>query len=137
MRTVFADANYWIAMANPQDQWAAAAREAKDRLIDVFLVTTDEVLVEFLNGLSGYGKHLRGCAGKMVRVILNDPNTEVIQQSRDSSLTGLAFYEQRGDKEYSLVDCISMNTMKAKSIQEVLTSDNHFAQEQFKVLMRS
>ncbi len=135
MRTVFADANYWIAMANPQDQWAATAKEVKDRLIDVFLVTTDEVLAEFLNGLSGYGKHLRGCAAKMVRAILKDPNTEVIQQSRDSFLRGLALYQRRGDKEYSLVDCISMNTMKAKSIQEVLTSDNHFDQEQFTVLM--
>jgi len=137
MKTVFADTSFWIGTAKPEDQWADAAKKAKRELGDVRLLTTDEVLVEFLSFLGRCGPRLREIATEMVRAILNDPNTEVIQQSRDSFLTGLAFYEQRGDKEYSLVDCISMNTMKAKSIQEVLTSDNHFAQEQFTVLMRS
>lgn len=137
MKTVFADTSFWIGTAKPEDQWADAAKKAKRELGDVRLLTTDEVLVEFLSFLGRRGPRLREVAAKMVRAILNDPNTEVIQQSRDSFLTGLAFYEQRGDKEYSLVDCISMDTMKAKGVKEVLTSDNHFAQEQFKVLMRS
>ena len=41
------------------------------------------------------------------------------------------------DKGYSLVDCISMNTMDAYGITQILTSDHHFNQEgQYTALMR-
>jgi predicted nucleic acid-binding protein len=63
--------------------------------------------------------------------ILNDPDIEVVSQSRDSFLAGLALYERRPDKRYSLVDCISMNVMRQRDIQEILTSDRHFSQEGF------
>jgi len=43
----------------------------------------------------------------------------------------LALYERRPDKQYSLVDCISMNVMRQKDIQEILTNDQHFSQEGF------
>ena len=52
-------------------------------------------------------------------------------QSRASFLEGLRLYEQRYDKGYSLVDCISMTTMHERNISEVLTHDHHFTQEGF------
>ena len=137
MRTVFADTSYWIGTAKPRDQWAEAAREAKTRLGDVFLVTTDEVLVEFLSFLAKRGPKLREIAAKVVRAVLSNPNIKVVQQSRGSFLKGLELYEQRADKHYSLVDCISMNAMRAEDIHEVLTSDDHFTQEGFQVLIRA
>lgn len=115
MRTVFADSSFWIAMANPKDQWAEAARQAKEELGEVLIVTSDEVLAEFRNMLCGYGQKLRNVAARMVRQILSNPNTRVIQQSRGSFLKGLELYEQRADKRYSLVDCISMNTIPKTS----------------------
>jgi predicted nucleic acid-binding protein len=48
-----------------------------------------------------------------------------------SFLAGLALYERRPDKQYSLADCISMNIMRQNQIQEVLTHDRHFSQEGF------
>ncbi len=136
MKTVFADSLYWIAIVKPQDPWGEAAREAKKSLGDVRLLTTDEVLTEFLAALSGWGEKLREQAAKMVRAIISNPNVRVIPQSRDSFLRGLELYEQRGDKEYSLTDCISMNAMRSESIVEVLTNDNHFEQEGFTILMK-
>ena len=53
-------------------------------------------------------------------------------QSRESFLAGLRLYEQRNDKGYSLVDCISMTTMRRHAILEVLTNDRHFMQEGFR-----
>jgi predicted nucleic acid-binding protein len=52
-----------------------------------------------------------------------------------SFLSGLALYEARPDKEYSLTDCISMNAMRAAGITEVLTDDDHFTQEGFTKLL--
>ena len=72
----------------------------------------------------------------MVRAILTNPDVTVVPQSRDSFLEGLALYEQRGDKHYSLTDCISITTMRAESLTDVLTNDRHFEQEGFTVLMK-
>ena len=135
MKTVFVDSLFWIALVKPKDQWAKAAKTAKSNLGDVLIVTTDEVLTEFLTALSS-GKRMRKQAGKMVRTILANPNVKVVPQTRDSFLKGLTLYENRGDKEYSLTDCISMNVMKAESLVEVLTNDRHFEQEGFTVLIK-
>ena len=135
MKTVFADSHYWIAMVNPNDSWAKIAKAAKASLGEIFILTTDEVLTEFLAALSK-GEHMRKQAAKMVRAILENPNVKVIPQTRESFLKGLAFYENRSDKEYSMTDCISMNVMKAESLAEVLTNDRHFEQEGFTVLIK-
>ena len=98
------------------------------------LVTTDEVLVEVLAFFSEYGADLRKTSVRLVRAILADPNMTVIPQTRDSFLRGIQLYESRLDKEFSLTDCISMETMRAHNLQEVLTRDHHFTQAGFTVL---
>jgi predicted nucleic acid-binding protein len=45
-------------------------------------------------------------------------------------------YDARHDKGYSLVDCISMITMRRMGIDKILTHDRHFAQEGCEVLIR-
>lgn len=135
MKTVFADSHYWIAVVNPNDPWKEVARATKLALGEVFIVTTDGVLTEFLAALRK-GEHMRRQAAKMVHAILENPNVKVIPQTRDSFLKGLEFYENRSDKEYSLTDCISMNVMKTESLVEALTNDHHFEQEGFTVLIR-
>jgi len=136
MRSVFADTLYWIASALPGDGWGSVARQARESLGSTVIVTTDEVLAEFLTALSRNGEPLRRQAAKMVRAILRDPNVRTVPQSRDSFLRGLGLYEERPDKEYSLTDCISMCVMRSEGLTDVLTSDHHFGQEKFRVLMR-
>lgn len=135
MKMVYADTCYWVAIVNPRDQWRQAAKEAKERLGEARIVTTDEVLVEFLNLLRDKGSSLRAAACAMAEAILGNPNVTVVQQSRESLILGLELYKQRADKEYSLVDCVSMKVMKKRNLQEVLTGDHHFAQEGLTVLM--
>ncbi len=135
MKSVFADTHYWLALANPRDQWHEAAREARAILGTALLVTTDEVLGEFLTGMSRGGPELRQAAVAMVRKILANPNIRVLPQTRDSFLRALNRYEARRDKAYSLSDCASMNAMDAEGIREILTHDHHFEQEGFSVLI--
>lgn len=68
--------------------------------------------------------------------ILAKPVIRVIPQSRESFLAGLQLYRARPDKGYSLVDCISMQTMCKEGLTEVLTNDRHFEQEGFRALFR-
>jgi predicted nucleic acid-binding protein len=136
MKKVFIDTLYWLAIVLPGDPWQTPAKKAKSSIGNIFMVTTDEVLTEFLNALSKGGEHMRKQAVQMVKKILENPNVKVIPQSRDSFLNGLELYGQRADKAYSLTDCISMNVIEKESITEVLTNDKHFEQEGYVVLIK-
>ena len=135
MRRIFADAVYWIALANPKDQWHAKVVRTMRSLGQVSLVTTDEVLDEFLAYYSGYGPAVRCDAVQTVEDALVDPLVKVLPQTRQSFLAGLALYKSRPDKDYSLTDCISMEAMRAEGVSEILTHDNHFTQEGFTILL--
>ena len=135
MRTVFADANYWVALANPKDQLYPKAIQVSQTIAGARLVTTDEVLIEFLNHYSGKGEFLRGKAVEFVHAINQDPNITVVPQTRESFRKGLELYQRRADKGYSVADCVSMVTMRERGLHEILTYDHHFTQEEFTVLL--
>ncbi len=135
MKKVFADAIYWIAVADRKDQWHQRALEVSRQLGSVLVVTTDEVLDEFLAFFSGFGNAVRSQCVRTVRGFLTIATIQVVAQSRQSFLAGLALYESRPDKAYSLTDCISMVTMREQGIAEALTHDAHFTQEGFTILL--
>jgi predicted nucleic acid-binding protein len=135
MRIVFADTHYWIALADVKDEWHRAAQVVGTRLGPMRIVTTDEVLIEFLAFFRSAGIYWRDKAVQLVKAVMADPNITVIPQTRDSFLTGISLYENRLDKGYSLTDCISMETMRKQGLADVLTHDHHFTQEGFIVLL--
>jgi len=136
VKRVFVDTVYWIAITLPADQWREPAKAAKEALGPAVLVTTDEVLTEYLAALSRSGEALRKFAVEAVRAILRDANVRVVAQSRDTFLRALRRYGERLDKDYSLTDCSSMNAMETEGITEALTHDHHFEQEGFVVLIK-
>jgi predicted nucleic acid-binding protein len=135
MRQVFADTVYWIALANPLDQWHPAAVRASASLRRIMIVASEEVLTEFLAHFSGQGQMVREGAVRYAERILSNPHITVRPQSHQTFLDGFALYKARPDKAYSLTDCISMETMRQEGITEVLSHDNHFTQEGFTVLL--
>ncbi|MBU4271338.1 MAG: PIN domain-containing protein [Planctomycetes bacterium] len=136
MKRLFADTFHWIAFANPNDQHHARAVGMSKELWPFRTVTTDEVLLEFLNAMLK-SPNLRATASKQVQAVYQDPNIQVLPQTRISFLSGLSLYQDRPDKTYSLTDCISMQSMRDEGIQEVLTNDRHFEQEGFIALYRT
>ncbi len=136
MNRVFADTFYWVALTNRKDSANRAVLEFSCSLNSAVIFTTDEVLTELLSFCSS-DPRLRLEAALAAQDILTGGNVRVIPQSRDSFLGGLALYQARPDKGYSLTDCISMQTMRREDITEVLTNDRHFEQEGFHPLFRS
>ena len=127
---VFADTFYWVALSDPSDPRYRDAQAAESQLAGAKIITTDEVLSEFLTFFAG-DAWLRERASRAVQGLLNSPSVQVIPQSRETFLAGLDLYRQRPDKGYSLADCISMKTMIREGITEALTNDRHFEQEAF------
>lgn len=132
---VFADTFYWIALTNKRDSAHRAVIEFSENLAPRTVVTTDEVLTEFL-AYCASDELLRSAAGKAVSGLLSSPDLRVIPQTRSSFVEGLALYNRRPDKGYSLTDCISMQTMRREGLIDVLTNDRHFEQEGFRALFR-
>src|SRR5262245_39929056 len=131
MRRVFADAHYWVAILNDQDQSHAAAQTVSQTLRGVMIVTTEEVITEVLAFFCERGQYLRHAAVTFIDGILSNPDVVIRSQSHQTFLDGFALYKARPDKGYSLTDCISMLAMRQEAIIEVLTDDDHFAQEGF------
>jgi uncharacterized protein len=125
-----------VSSITPGDSWYAPTFQAVAALGPVDLVTTEEVLVEFLSAYAGRGTYLRQEALKTVQAILRNVHVTVLPQTHESFMKGLDFYASRTDKAYRLVDCISMCTMREMGLTEVLTNDHHFTQEGFTILIK-
>jgi predicted nucleic acid-binding protein len=100
------------------------------------IVTTEEVLTEYLNYFAGWGMKLRETAAVNIKSILENSSVRVVGQTSGSFQAGLTLYRARLDKGYSLTDCISMETMRIEGLVEVLTNDAHFVQEGFRAVFR-
>ncbi len=135
MKKVFADAHYWVAIINDQDQSHPAAMAVSRTLQGATVFTSEDALTEVLAFFSERGQYLRQLTTVTVRSLVADPMIRVVPQSHQSFLTGLVLYEARPDKGYSLIDCISMLIMRQEGITEILTHDGHFAQEGFTILL--
>ena len=134
MRRFFVDTFYWIALTNRRDQWHRRV-QAFNRALDVYhLYNTDEVLAEFLTFCGEGTSYTRRQAALFARRVLDDPHTTVIPQTHTLFLEGLALYESRLDKQYSLADCISMQVIRREQLTDVLTNDHHFTQEGFRIV---
>ncbi|HEV7241474.1 MAG TPA: PIN domain-containing protein [Thermoanaerobaculia bacterium] len=132
MQEYFADAWFLIALVSRFDGHHVAARRLETFVAHHRVVTHDAVLSEVLTYFSGAGTHARQVAVDIVRRALRDFLVE--PASRELFLLALDLYESRRDKQYSLVDCMSMELMKQRGITHVLTNDHHFRQEGFTVL---
>lgn len=128
---VFADTFYWIALTDTTDN----AHDHALRITDD-IVTTDEVLTEYLTFFCAAPEFMRREVALAVVDILQDPTVKVIPQSHESFMAGHKLYLDRPDKGYSLTDCISMQTMRREGITDALTNDRHFEQEGFRALFR-
>lgn len=92
------------------------------------------MLTEVLNWFGGAGPYWRAKAASLVHDLRNDPDVDVLPQTRTDFDAALALYKARLDKGYSLTDCRSMLAVRALGISEVLTNDHHFTQEGFTIL---
>ena len=126
MRKIFLDTAYLQALVDTRDSLHQSSVAITDEL-DIFLsVTSEMVLTELLNALSGRGGYLRDAALDIVDKLHQDSSVEIIPQTSQLFTEALLFYRQRRDKSYSLTDCASMLIMRQQNISDVLTFDRHF-----------
>jgi predicted nucleic acid-binding protein len=133
VKAVFADTFYWIALSNPAETRYRDALALDIKIAGFLILTTDEVLSEFLTFFAG-DRWLRERAIAAVKALARNRRVHINPQTRESFQAGFDLYASRPDKGYSLTDCISMQTMRREGLTDVLTNDRHFEQEGFRAL---
>ena len=134
MNEIFADAFYFIAILNPQDQYHQAATEYT-RHLNRPLVTTHWVLVELADAL--HTPDVRQRTEQFIRRIHADTSITIISDLKPWFERGLDLYRDRRDKSWPLTDCISFSIMRERGIRDALTGDRHFEQAGFVALFSS
>jgi predicted nucleic acid-binding protein len=134
MSRIFVDTWFFIASVQKSDSHHDAVLRLARAYYNVAFFTHDGVLTELLAFFAGRGRFWRESAAGFVRQAMAARKYKVTPLSRELFESALALYEDRRDKEYSLVDCTSMHLMRMHDITHVLTNDHHFRQEGFTVL---
>jgi uncharacterized protein len=133
MTPCFADTFYFIALLNPQDQSHQQALSFANNSRRP-IVTTTWVLLELGNYLATTAK--RNIFADFVRFLRNQPRAEIISANDQLFDRGLALYDQRPDKQWSLTDCISFIVMQDHQLTDALTGDHHFEQAGFVAMLK-
>lgn len=136
MKTVFADAGYWIAILNPADDLRTKAASLSNSLEPFQIVTSEMVFTEVLNSFSKREPSFRQAAAQFVKQSFDNPRIEIVPQTSELFHEALNLYEQRADKAWSLTDCASFCIMQERKILEALAHDKHFEQAGFIALLR-
>ena len=133
MREIFADTFYFLALNNPADR---AHHVAAAALLDksTTLVTGAWVLTEVGDALAAPWN--RGQFAELLDTLAADDRAVVLGTSQELFLAGVELYRVRGDKGWSVTDCMSFVMMKRRGITEALTGDRHFEQAGFRALLR-
>ena len=135
MRRVYVDTAYYIALLLRNDDLYRAAIGISADVLSAALITSDPVLVEVLAHMSRLGSRARSESVGFIDDLRANVGVQALPQTRELFDAGLDLYRRRLDKGYSLTDCMSMVICRDLRITEVLTHDQHFAQEGLSVLL--
>jgi predicted nucleic acid-binding protein len=126
--TYFADTSFGIALARKRDQYHQRAMDWYQFILrnNSRLVTTEAVLWEWLNAFSDTST--RALAAEGYRRTHADPRIEVVAFQPELIAASVELYRTRGDKDWSLTDCLSFAVMTQRGLIEALTTDKHFEQ---------
>ena len=133
MARCFAHTSYYIALVNPDDETHELALKLTTEL-DGEIVTTGWVLNELANYLVRPPN--RALFLDILAQMRADPSVTTIPMTQETFDRGLTLYAERLDKSWSVTDCISFLVMEDMSIADALTSDHHFEQAGFNVLLK-
>jgi predicted nucleic acid-binding protein len=133
---IFLDTAYAIALSVESDKFHEKALALADEIEaqNVQLVTTRAVLLEIGNTLSN--KRFRKSGVALLDSLEMDQSVTIVSMSEELYQAALDLFRSRMDKDWGLVDCISFVVMKQFDIKESLTTDLHFKQAGFSVLLR-
>lgn len=136
MKTVFVDTSALIAIGNKRDAFHSQALKVREKLkqTKANFIITNGILLEFGNAFSPV--NLKPTAIKLIEAITNSRKWHCVNIDDHLIQKGFELYKQVQDKNWGLVDCISIIVARDMSIREIFTTDHHFEQAGFEILLK-
>ena len=130
---LFLDTAFIQALLNPRDDYHQQAKQLFPRVRAASEVwITEAILVEVGNALSVLN---RNGAVQFIQQCYRTDNIKVVNVDTTLLMQAIALYQARTDKSWGLTDCISFIVMQQQSLIDAVTSDRHFLQAGFRILM--
>ena len=130
---IFVDTSFLLAVLNARDSLHSRAQAWAEMITEPLLIT-EYVIWELVNGLSMPAD--RPKVHSAVQEVQTAPEWEWIPASPSLFESGMSLHRERGDKAWSLTDCISFLVMQQRHVGRALTYDHHFEQAGYEALLR-
>jgi uncharacterized protein len=136
MNPVFVDTSALIALGNSRDQYHRQAKIALKELILAkrTFITTNAVILELANAFSA-ARH-KYLAIRLIDLMINSKDWQVINIDASLMNKGIEKFRQVADKDWGVVDCISIIIAENYGITEIFTNDHHFEQAGFITILK-
>jgi uncharacterized protein len=135
VREVFADTSVLYALVDRNDAGHAAAKREVARLVgaETRIVTTDYIVAETVNLGNARGGSL--VANRVLDLVEQSAGIRLEWIGPDRFDTAKTFFRKHSDHSYSFTDCTSFVVMRELRLKEALTTDRHFREAGFTVLL--
>lgn len=131
--SVFIDTGAWFAGIAKNDQYHKKAIIHMDKLLKKKCTFITSNLIVHETTMLLERKVSRKEAIKFLKVVLKDPDIEILHADEDIELEGYKTYQKYKDQDYSITDCVSFSIMNKIEITRCFTFDNHFLAMGFNV----
>ncbi len=135
MKPIFVDTSVLIALGNKKDLFHQQAIQIRNQLKaqNRKFITTNAVLLEFGNAFSRIA--FKPVAISVIKAIKVSQKWECVAIDELLFEQALNLYQKMNDKEWGLVDCSSIIISSERELTEVFTTDRHFKQAGFTILL--
>ncbi len=136
MTQIFVDTSGWIALNSKRDQLHGQAVTLNKALLrdGHRYITTNFVLDETYTGLRMKVGHF--AAVDFGEKISKAQTVHILRISEDMEEAAWNIFRHYSDKEFSFTDCTSFVIMQRLNLTQAFTSDHHFEQMGFTILLR-
>ena len=133
-RSIFLDTSFVLAYVFKDDKYNSKAGKLQNEITkeNIVVLTTDLILIEVANSLSKV--KFRHEAVITINNLQRAAN--VLPVDRNTFENAWNLFEKRIDKEWGLTDCYSFVVMEKLGIKQALTTDKHFEQGGFEILLK-
>lgn len=131
MSVVFADTSFYLALLDEAD--SLHQRALAESKVNRSIITTEFIILELGNACGRAEDHADFLA--LLEGMRASPRTTIIPLNSGLLQRGLDLFGSRADKNWSVTDCTSFAVMQEKEVLLALSSDHHFEQAGFQLLL--